>query len=172
VTCQWCVVSTHLKIVLIIRQKSGVDFNSKSFFKSEGFNVYCLVVSSIAWSFEFFTCAAAYYWHCGRIEYMVLSTAAGSCGSQSVLSTMDKWSNSVDSIPDHDPKQKAKMKLSYQTIEGLHMTGMEQFIAPNFCKDVLFTFTNIKRAIDISIKHVLANLAFCASNKISPLIPL
>ena len=85
---------------------------------------------------------------------------------------LDKWSNSVDSIPDLDPKQKAKMKLSYQTIEGLHMTGMEQFIAPNFCKDVLFTFTNIKRAIDISIKHVLANLAFCASNKISPLIPL
>jgi hypothetical protein len=58
-TCQWCViVSTHLKIVLIIRQKSGVDFNSTSFFKSEGFNVYCLVVSSIAWLFEFFTCGS------------------------------------------------------------------------------------------------------------------
>jgi hypothetical protein len=45
------------------------------------------VVSSIAWSFEFLP-AAAYYWHCGRIECMVLSTAAVSCGSQSVLSTM------------------------------------------------------------------------------------
>jgi hypothetical protein len=33
--------------VLIIRQKSCVDFNSTSFFKSDGFNVYCLVVSSI-----------------------------------------------------------------------------------------------------------------------------
>ena len=33
-----------------IGQKSCVDFNSTSFFKSEGFNVYCLVVSGIACS--------------------------------------------------------------------------------------------------------------------------
>jgi hypothetical protein len=26
---------------------------------------------------------------------------------------LDKWSKSVDSIPDLDPNQKAKMKLSY-----------------------------------------------------------
>ena len=39
--------------------------------KSEGFNVYCLVVSSIACSHLNFLPAAAYYWHCGRIECMV-----------------------------------------------------------------------------------------------------
>ena len=44
--------------MVIIRQKSYVDFKSTYFFKSEGFNVYCLVVSSIAWSFEFFTCGS------------------------------------------------------------------------------------------------------------------
>ena len=47
------------------------------------------------------------------------------------LGYLDKWSNSVDSIPDIDPKQKARTKLSHQTIEGLHMTGMEKLIAAN-----------------------------------------
>ena len=41
-------------------QKSCVDFNSTSFFKSEGFNVYCLVVSGIACSLEFFTCGSIF----------------------------------------------------------------------------------------------------------------
>jgi hypothetical protein len=59
-----------------------------SFFKSEGFNVYCLVVSRLLHGRLNFLPAAAYYWHCGRIECNVLSTAAVSCGSQSVLSTM------------------------------------------------------------------------------------
>ena len=68
----------HILGVLIIRQKSCV-----------GFNVYCLVVSGNVCSRLNFLHAAAYYWHCGRIECMVLSTAAVSCGSQSVLSTMD-----------------------------------------------------------------------------------
>jgi hypothetical protein len=72
-------------------KKSGVDFNSTSFFKTAGFNVYCLVVSGIACSCLNFLPAAAYYWHCGRIECMVLSTAAVSCGSQSVLSTMGAY---------------------------------------------------------------------------------
>lgn len=47
------------------------------------------------------------------------------------LGYLDKWSNSVDKIPGIDPQQKVKMKLSHQTIEGLHMTGMEKLIAAN-----------------------------------------
>ena len=36
---------------------------------------------------------------------------------------LDKWSKSVDVLPNISAKEKLKMKLSNQTMEGLRMTG-------------------------------------------------
>jgi hypothetical protein len=56
--------------------------------------------------------AAEYYWHCGRIECMVLSTAAVSCGSQSVLSTMGQEAEKNIEQTENLPTPPSKIKWS------------------------------------------------------------
>jgi hypothetical protein len=61
VTRQWCVVSTHLKMYSLFDKKAVLILMAR--------NGYCLVVSGIACSLEFFTC--------GRMRQHIFGIAAG-----------------------------------------------------------------------------------------------